>query len=219
MAWHPRTVGIFFTLPNKDFVFIRCYLKFIHINYYLKTKFYVSFSVMEKKKACLISLFKRLSSSFRKESHEHITTLQGALEFCQLLIMVDDSSLSRTLIVSPSELANYLGWKPGGYEMQFSKYTQDKKDTVKKEEKEKEKPCKEEAVEEHCAEKEEEPAEKEGEVEVKQEEAEAVEEKKEEIKREEVKKEEPRKEEETQERIHPLKLLEKQVVVSTLMDV
>ncbi|XP_042220163.1 protein virilizer-like isoform X2 [Homarus americanus] len=179
--------------------------------------FYHIKSVMEKKRACLISLFKRLSSTFRKESHEHITSLQGALEFCQLLIMNEDSSMSRTMIVSASELANYLGWKPGGYEMQFSKYSQDKKDIIKKEEKEKEKVVKEEpVVEEPKAEKEETP-EKENEVEVKQEEAEVVEEKKEEIKKEEVKKEEvkkeePRKEEETQERIHPLKLLESQVV-------
>lgn len=90
------------------------------------------FSVMEKKKACLISLFKRLSSGFSKELPEHLTSLQGALEFCHLLISTDTQT-SRTLTVSPTELANYLGWKLGGYEMQFSKYVLEKKDAQKKE--------------------------------------------------------------------------------------
>lgn len=185
---------------------------------------------MEKKRACLLSLFKRLSSSFRKESQEHVTTLQGALEFCHLLIACDDSiSVPRTLTVTPLEVASYLGWKAGGLEMQYSKYAQEKKETVKKEEKEKEKE-KEKAVKEASTEeagtnqKEEESTEKEMEVEVKQEETEPIEEKEEEPKKEEVKKEEikkeekikkeeHRKEEDTLELVHPLKLLEKQVVV------
>lgn len=87
---------------------------------------------MEKKKACLISLFKRLSSGFSKDLPEHLTSLQGALEFCHLLISTDNQT-TRSLTVSPTELANYLGWKLGGYEMQFSKYALDKKDSQKKE--------------------------------------------------------------------------------------
>nr|XP_045603952.1 protein virilizer homolog [Procambarus clarkii] len=164
--------------------------------------FYHIKSVMEKKKACLISLFKRLTSTFRKESHEHLMSLQGALEFCELLIMNDDSSMSRTMIVSASELANYLGWKPGGYEMQFSKYSQDKKDTLKKEEREKEKEkerekekvVKEEPVEEHRQEKEELP-DKENDVEGKQEDVHTTEEK-DEVKMDEVKIDEVREDEE-----------------------
>lgn len=196
---------------------------------------------MEKKKACLISLFKRLTSTFRKESHEHLMSLQGALELCHLLIMTDAMSTSRTMTVSVSELANYLGWKPGGFEMQYSKYSQEKKEVAKKEEKEKEKekekPIKEEVQEEPVTAKvkEEEVTEKvdEGEAlpektetaeekkedeiqkeEVKKEEVKKEEVRKEEVKKEEVKKEEPRREDETQERIHPLRLLEKQVIVS-----
>ncbi|XP_068224412.1 protein virilizer isoform X3 [Palaemon carinicauda] len=199
--------------------------------------FYHIKSVMEKKRACLISLFKRLSSSFRKESQEYITSLQGALEFCQLLIETDESStVSRTLLVTPSELASYIGWKLGGLEMQYSKYSQEKKEIIKKEEKEKEKVVKEEpaeeptpaatAVKEEATDKSEADSktdetegaevktEEETKEELRKEETKKEPPKKEEVKKEEVvRREEPqRREDEIKERIHPLKLLENQVV-------
>lgn len=88
--------------------------------------------------------------------------------------------------------------------MQFSKYSQDRKDIIKKEEKEKEKEkekiIKEEPAEQHKGDKKV-STEKESEMEGKQEGVEAAEEKKEEVKNEEVKKEEVKKEEVKKEEI------------------
>lgn len=162
---------------------------------------------MEKKKACLISLFKRLSSGFRKEHMDHLLSLQGAVELCHLLL-TSPPDQARTLTASPQDLANYLGWKAGGYEVHFTRTPSTPKDTRPQ-------PTKEDVPQE------------EGAVEVKEEEAQEGGEvpeggaASEVVKEEEgkgeasVKKEEGKKEEEVaQERIHPLKLLEKQVVVS-----
>lgn len=160
---------------------------------------------MERKKACLISLFKRLTSGFRKEDVDHLTSLQGAVELCHLLL-ASPPDQARTLTASPQDLANYLGWKTGGYEVHFTRTPSTPKETRPA-------PGKEDAMQEDGAAevKEEEAQEEAGEA------AGAAPEVKEEEGKGEVlgRKEEGRKEEEApQERVHPLVLLEKQVVVS-----